>query len=140
VGQDSKDLYIIPAKFRQIENLHILFWLFKDLCWCLGIKWLGMAMIVPTLAIAIYIAWRNRHMVSELCHNLAITIWIMANSLWMIAEFFKVDEAVKPYCIVPFSLGILILLYYYLLYAPLQRKKEAAAQLETPPVPVEELV
>ena len=126
--QESNDLYIIPAKFRKIENLHILFWLIKDLCWCLVFKPLGIIMIVPTLSVAIYIAWGSRQFVSELTHNIAITLWIMANSMWMISEFFKVDEQVKPYCIIPFSLGLLILFYYYLVYAPLQKRKQRAAK------------
>jgi hypothetical protein len=127
VGQESKELYVIPARFRKIENLHILFWLVKDLCWCLVFKALGIAMIFPTLSIAIYIAWRNRHIMAELTHNVAITLWIGANSMWMIAEFYEVDKQVKPYCIIPFSLGLLVLFYYYLVYSPLQRKKELAA-------------
>ena len=89
-------------------------------------KPLGIAMIFPTLAIAIFIAWRTRHMMAELTHNIAIALWISANSMWMIAEFFSVDEKVKPYCLIPFSLGLLVLLYYYLIYSPLQTKKEAA--------------
>ena len=111
-----------------MENLHILFWLAKDICWCLVFKTVGIAMIVPTLSIAIFIAWRTRHIVAELTHNIAITLWISANSMWMIAEFFTVDEKLKPYCLIPFSLGLLVLLYYYLIYSPLHSKKEAAAQ------------
>jgi hypothetical protein len=133
VAEESKDLYIIPAKFRKIENLHILFWLVKDLCWCLAFKPLGIVMIAPTLLIALWIAWRTRHIAAELAHNVAIAIWIIANSMWMVSEFWGVDEKVKPYCLIPFSLGIVILLYYYLIYVPLQRRKENAAAL-TPQV------
>ncbi|NCT95407.1 MAG: hypothetical protein GXC72_13345, partial [Chitinophagaceae bacterium] len=61
-----------------MENLHIVFWLFKDIAWCLGITVLGISMILPTLTIAIIICWRTRNMMSELCHNLAITVWIGA--------------------------------------------------------------
>jgi len=132
VGQESKELYVIPAKFRKLENLHILFWLIKDLCWCLVFKSLGMIMIIPTLSVAVYIAWRSRHIVAEVTHNIAITLWIAANSMWMISEFFKVDEQVKPYCIIPFSLGLLILFYYYLIYAPMKKKKEAEEVASVP--------
>lgn len=124
--QDPKEMYSIPARFRKLENLHILFWLAKDLCWCLVFKPLGIIMIVPTLTVAFYIAWRSRNIVAELTHNIAIALWIIANSIWMISEFMKVDEQVKPFCIIPFSLGLLVLLYYYLVYAPLQRKREKA--------------
>ncbi|HEX6426395.1 MAG TPA: hypothetical protein VF008_01865, partial [Niastella sp.] len=98
------------------------------------------AMIFPTLAIAVYIAWRNRHIMAELTHNVAITLWISANSMWMIAEFLNVDEQVKPYCLIPFSLGLLVLIYYYLIYSLLQRKKETAAPSPSPKViPVKEV-
>lgn len=124
-------MYVIPATFRKIENMHILFWLVKDLCWCLIIKWLGIVMIVPTLAVAIYIAWRSRRFVAEVTHNIAIALWIIANSMWMISEFYGVDEKVKPYCAVPFALGLLILLYFYLIYAPIQKRKKAAVVTTT---------
>lgn len=137
MSQESKELYVVPAKFRKLENLHILFWLVKDLCWCLTFKPLGIIMIAPTLLAAIWITWKNRHIVAELAHNLAITIWITANSMWMIAEFYAVDEKVKPYCIIPFSLGIVILLYYYLIYAPLQRRKENTEPLQVSVAPVQ---
>lgn len=83
-------------------------------------KQLGIAMIIPTLTIAILIAWRTRKIKSELAHNLAIVFWITANSLWMIAEFLGFDEMQvwgsftgKHLALIPFGIGALILLYYY---------------------------
>ena len=90
----NNDNYVIPIQYRKMENLHIVFWLFKDIAWCLGIPLLGIAMIVPTLAISIIISWRTRQFMSELCHNLAITVWISANSFWMVSEFFHIDESI----------------------------------------------
>ena len=86
--------YVIPLRFRKMENLHIVFWLFKDVAWCLGFAVLGIAMIIPTLVIALVISWRTRQMMSELCHNLAIAVWISANSYWMISEFLGFDEKI----------------------------------------------
>jgi len=63
-----------------MENLHIVFLLFKDVAWCMIWKPLGITMIFPTLLVSILIAWQTRHLMSELCHNLAITCWISANS------------------------------------------------------------
>ena len=90
----SKQDYIIPLRYRKMENLHIVFWLFKDVAWCLGFAVLGISMIFPTLIIALVISWRTRHIVSELCHNLAIAVWISANSYWMITEFLGFDEKI----------------------------------------------
>lgn len=127
-GADQTAVYNIPLRYRKMENLHILFWLLKDISWCMTWKVLGIAMIVPTLAVAIVISWRTRHMVSELAHNLAIVVWITANSYWMISEFFHVDEKIfyagityKYLAVIPFVSGILILAWYYLWYAPKHR-------------------
>lgn len=108
-----------------MENLHIVFWLFKDLSWCMIWKPLGIAMIFPTLLISIVIAWRTRNFVSELYHNLAIIVWITANSYWMISEFFSFDTiplfgifTYKHLALIPFTLGILLLAFYYIVWKP----------------------
>ncbi len=117
------DNYKIPISYRKMENLHIVFWLFKDVAWCMFWKPLGITMIIPTLFISIIIAWRTKHIVAELCHNLAITVWITANSYWMISEFIGIDTkplfgayTYKHLAIIPFVIGILILSYYYFYY------------------------
>ena len=92
MNQEQQANYNIPIQYRKMENLHIVFWIFKDIGWCMGFAWLGISMIIPTIIISIVIAWRTRNIVSELCHNLAITVWISANSFWMCTEFFKVDH------------------------------------------------
>ncbi|BFG69161.1 hypothetical protein KACHI17_00420 [Sediminibacterium sp. KACHI17] len=126
----SKQDYTIPLRYRKMENLHIVFWLFKDVAWCLGFSILGITMIFPTLIIAIIISWRTRNIVSELCHNLAIAVWISANSYWMISEFLAFDEKIlfshytyKDLALIPFLTGILILAFYYLIWKP--KHKEA---------------
>ncbi|GAA0543006.1 hypothetical protein [Chitinophaga japonensis] len=123
-------LYSIPIGYRRMENLHIVFWLLKDISWCLIWKPLGIAMIFPTLIISIIIAWRTRQFMSELCHNLAITVWIAANSYWMISEFLHFDADIvtgdityKHIAVIPFTLGVLILAYYYLVYKPRHRNE-----------------
>lgn len=131
----TEPTYKIPLRFRKMENLHIVFWLFKDIAWCMIWRPLGIAMVFPTLIIAIVIAWRTRYYMSELTHNLAIVLWITANSYWMVSEFFAFDAypiygeiTYKYLAIIPFVLGILILGYYYLWYAP--RHKEVSQTLE----------
>jgi len=109
------------TRYRKVENLHIVFWLLKDISWCLEWKVLGVSMIFPTLLIAIVISWRQRHQPAELAHNVAVAFWIMANSYWMIAEFFGFDEEhiwraveARHLAAIPFALGMLFLLNYYL--------------------------
>lgn len=114
-----------------MENLHIVFWLFKDLSWCMFWRPLGIAMIFPTFIIAIVIAWRTRHMMSEWAHNVAIVLWIVANSYWMVSEFFHFDEVIFyrgiafKYLAVPlFLAGIIVLAWFYLWYAPRHKSME----------------
>ncbi|MFN4974385.1 MAG: hypothetical protein ACK5GV_03980 [Bacteroidota bacterium] len=121
----SNSYYKIPVQYRKMENLHIVFWLFKDVAWCMGWKILGVVMIIPTLAISIIIAWRTRAIMSEWCHNLAITLWISANSLWMITEFIHLDSTplgggftYKQLALIPFIAGLIIVMFYYIIWKP----------------------
>jgi hypothetical protein len=112
-------IYSIPARFRRVENLHILFWLLKDACWALSLSWPAIIMIIPTLGAAIVITVQTRKIISELMHNLAILCWIIANCTWMIGEFFGWDEGefgLRKMALLPFSAGLAILAVYYLLY------------------------
>jgi hypothetical protein len=52
----NEPAYRIPLAYRRMENLHIVFWLIKDISWCMIWKPLGILMIFPTLIIAIIIA------------------------------------------------------------------------------------
>jgi hypothetical protein len=126
--EKSSLFYQVPVRYRRMENLHIVFWLLKDLSWCMVWKPLGIAMIVPTLVISCIILMRTRTLMSECCHNWAITLWITANSYWMISEFFLFENQVlfghityKQLAIIPFVTGLLVLLYYYLLWRPRHR-------------------
>lgn len=126
--------YTIPAPYRRMENLHILFWLLKDIGWCMIWKPLGISMIFPTLTIAVLITWRTRHIAAELAHNLAIVFWISANSYWMLSEFVGFDTVIvwgsltgKHLALLPFLTGLVILLYYYLMQRPRDIRAEQAA-------------
>lgn len=121
----SNNTYNIPIKYRKMENLHIVFWLLKDISWCMVWRPLGIAMILPTLAIASVISYRTRHIKSELMHNLAMLAWITANSYWMLSEFLQFDHKIlwasiqyKHIALIPFGCGILILAYYYFYWKP----------------------
>ena len=98
---------------RKYENLHIAFWLVKDTCWCMSFKPLGMFMIIPTLYVALDLTWRSRRSRTDLFHNIAVTLWICANAIWMTSEFYYNDK-LRPYSMVFFTLGLLVIGYYYL--------------------------
>ena len=103
-----------PSGYRILENSHILLWLVKDTCWAMEFKPGGIVMIFPTLAVGIYLTIRSRHIRSELFHNLAVILWIMANSAWMIGEF--MDKDARPIAVGFFSTGLLLLIIYYTFY------------------------
>ena len=133
--ESNGSLYVIPARYRKMENMHIIFWLLKDVSWCMIWKTLGIAMIFPTLVISIVIAWRTRDIRSELAHNLAISFWISANSYWMISEFLHFDTMPvwqglegRHLALIPFVIGIVILLNYYVIQKP---REERQAQVAT---------
>jgi len=101
------------TKIRKYENMHIALWLLKDTCWVMDFKPAGLFMIVPTLSVAFYLTWYLRKEKAELLHNLAVCFWIMANSVWMIGEFYF-EDGTRPYAIVFFAAGIICIATYYL--------------------------
>ncbi len=118
----QEEMYAIPSRFRKIENLHILFWLLKDLSWAMLWKPLGLLMIVPTIGAALLITWQTRHIKSEFLHNLAVVFWILANAYWMITEFYSNNDSLRFYTIIPFSIGLIIISYYYIVVKPKEKK------------------
>jgi len=116
----TEAVYTIPLSHRRTENLHIVFWLMKDISWCMLWRALGIFMIAPTLGAAIFITWRARRHRTDFAHNLAVVFWITANAWWMIAEFFEFDETIlwhgisgRQFAMIPFVCGALVLVVYY---------------------------
>lgn len=99
-------------RIKKFESLHIVFWLVKDSCWMLELRWLGIVMVIPTLIIAAIIVYITRKTV-DVHLNLAILFWICANSFWMYIEFFTTGEH-KLWASIPFTLGFIFVgIYYY---------------------------
>lgn len=102
---------------RSSENFHIVLWLVKDLCWVMDLHLAGVIMIVPTVAMAAWIAWRCRGDIGEFLHSLAVVFWITANSVWMIGEFF-LEDGTRPISAVLFGCGLLCTGWYYAVIRP----------------------
>ncbi len=100
-------------KIRNLENTHILLWLIKDTCWVLEYKLLGVFMIFPTVAVAFYLTYLSRSDRKELLHNLAVSCWILANSTWMIGEFY-LNDSTRPVAAAFFILGLTFVGVYYI--------------------------
>lgn len=101
------------SQLRSFENFHIVLWLIKDMCWCMLWKPLAIAMILPTLAFAVYITYKSRAFKAELYHNLAVIMWILANSIWMLGEFYFNDRS-KYLALIFFIFGFVFIGYYYI--------------------------
>ena len=107
---------------RKYENLHIVLWLVKDVCWVMLWRPAGLVMIIPTIFVAFHIAWLSRKDLSELFHNLAVCMWICANATWMFVEFYY-DDTFRPGATAFFSAGLLFIAIYYLYLLPRQMRK-----------------
>lgn len=98
---------------RKIENLHVALWLMKDVSWCSDWKIFGLFMVIPTLFVALKICWDTRHQFADLVHNIAVTLWICANTTWMIGEFYY-DDGTRSLAKIFFFVGMALLGAYYL--------------------------
>lgn len=97
---------------RKIENLHVALWLMKDVSWCSDWKVLGLLMVLPTLLVAIKICWDTRTHSADLIHNIAVALWICANTTWMIGEFFY-NDGTRGIAKLFFYAGMALLTFYY---------------------------
>jgi hypothetical protein len=115
-------------RIRDYENLHIALWLMKDTCWVMTWRLAGMVMIAPTLFVAIHIAYKSRHRIDELFHNIAVCLWITANAIWMTGEFFA-NDTYRPYARIFFVLGLIAVFIYYVVFFP-KKNRQASAEPE----------
>ncbi len=100
------------SKLRMWENMHIVFWLVKDMCWVSDFHLIGMIMIFPTISVAIWMVFKSLGNKVELVHNIAVLCWISANSVWMTGEFYLADTT-RPWAQLLFALGIVALALHY---------------------------
>lgn len=72
-------------------------------------------MVIPTIAMAVYIALKTRKQIHLLLPNLAVCCWICANASWMLGEFFDFNHI--PLALTFFLSGIAIIAYYFARYS-----------------------
>lgn len=118
------------ASLRANENVHVVLWLLKDLCWLMEYRVAGLVMVAPTVAMAVHIAWRSRTDQRDVFHALAVILWIMANSTWMVGDFFFGGKG-HGVAQILFLMGLGILAFYYVIIGPSLRRgpvKDPATQ------------
>jgi hypothetical protein len=111
------------VKIRILENLHLPLWLIKDTCWAMVWRPLGVAMILPTVLLALWITWKTRKHPEEFLPALSVSCWITANSIWMCDEFFELD--VLYLSISFFALGFLVIGIWIIRYLPEMLRSKA---------------
>ena len=104
----------MTKQIRHFENFHIILWLIKDSCWLLHYKIAGVMMIIPTVGMALYIAYRTRAHMHLLLPNIAVCCWISANAVWMLGEFFDFNHV--PFALALFLSGIVVIALYFIRY------------------------
>ncbi len=112
---------MIQQPLRKFENIHIILWLLKDICWIMQYKTMGTIMIIPTILLACWITIKSKPVLTEFMHNIAVTCWITANSIWMISELFF-DNSLHNWSKSIFSLGLLVLVYHYFFQEKIWKK------------------
>ncbi len=113
---------------RTGENLHVVLWLLKDLCWIMDLRVAGLIMVLPTVLLAGWITWRSRRNAGELFPSAAVVCWILANSIWMIGEFF-LDDGTRPLAVGFFVIGLLLIGWHFLVVAPREYRSEGRRSL-----------
>lgn len=78
----------------------------------LELRWLGGAMIIPTVLLAIYLVIKTIG-TRDFYLNTAIFFWISANSYWMIVELFF-NDVYRYFATIPFALGFIFVILFYL--------------------------
>lgn len=103
---------------RYAENIHLYFWLFKDLAWSLRYTDFGMTfgtIAVIWLGVLYYNAIKTWS-TEEIYFLIPTTLWLMGNYLWMMGELENNDDAIyRPQgrnCMIA---GIVIVVVYHIL-------------------------
>jgi len=97
---------------KRLENLHVAVWLLKDYSWCATARWLGLLMVVPTLGLAVHLAYQTRRDAEDFIHSLAVVFWLAANVTWMTGEFYF-EDGTRVYARLFFYAGLALLALHY---------------------------
>ncbi len=73
-------------------------------------------MVLPTILVALHLAWKTRKNKRLFLPNIAVCLWICANATWMLGEFFLFRFETPA--LLFFSAGVLAIasFFFYRLY------------------------
>lgn len=91
----------VVGSWRDYENVHVLFWLGKDIAWNGGYQALWVMFAVPTTLIAlefVLVTFLTKQTFIDHMHYLAQLLWVSANLVWAIGELWHLDSD-EPYVV-----------------------------------------
>ena len=107
-------------QYLPVEYIHIYLWIFKDLCWTLDLYWLGVVFGVSAISFSFVLfcyAIKLRNL-RKLWHSVGITVWLLANFIWMSGEFhdskYYYEESQSKY-LTPISGWVMIVAFVWIL-------------------------
>jgi hypothetical protein len=101
-------------KIRLLETVHIPMWILKDTCWMMQWWTPAIFMIIPTVGMALWIAWITRASRLFFLPNLAVCCWIAANATWMLGEYLVFDFTWPS--LIFFITGLIAIVWYFILH------------------------
>ncbi len=89
--------FLFPS-WRDYENIHIFFWLGKDVAWNGLIQPMWVIFVIPTFLVAldfVITSLFNKYTVIDHAHYVSVMLWVMGNAIWACGElwFANYDDA-----------------------------------------------
>lgn len=79
------------SSWTDYENVHVLFWLGKDVAWNREIPAMWVVFMIPTLLVGSDFAWKTlvkKRLVIDHAHYAAQLFWVLSNAIWAAVELF----------------------------------------------------
>lgn len=111
--------------WRELELLHLFFWLGKDTAWNLDLPAMWGGFAIPTVLLALDFCVKTlflEGMVVEHAHMAAQLLWVAANLVWAAGELFHTDNDIAAPLLsppTPVTLRWVSVLLLYLAFLPL---------------------
>jgi hypothetical protein len=72
-----------------LQELHVILWLLKDIFWCLKLNVLATFMVFPTAFLTIFLLVKEK---DKRLLNLTLFSWVLMNITWMLHEIHDTPE------------------------------------------------
>jgi hypothetical protein len=93
---------------RKLEKALIFTWLIQEIVWLYMWRNGGVVLIALSTAIGIMLVFKSYKFKDEFLLNLALSIWTLANSTWMIYEFFESCKIMKTCTLILFVTSFIL--------------------------------